>query len=75
MKRWWLSRIDKDNKEIRNIEIANRWFACYTLQEIAEHVGMTHQSINGVLQQIADFHFVAKLGERTRFEDSIAFTN
>ena len=59
----WLSRIDKDNKEIRNIEIANRWFACYTLQEIAEHVGMTKKGVDQVCEQIADFHFVHKLGE------------
>jgi hypothetical protein len=32
----WVSRIDKDNKEKRDIEIRKLWLACHIQEEIAE---------------------------------------
>lgn len=65
----WLSRIDKDNKEKRECEIVNLWLACHTQEEIAEEVGMTQQGVGLVLQQIAKFQFIVKLGQCSEIED------
>lgn len=51
----WLSRIDKDETEERNVTIQDLWLRGYTLDEIAEQVGMTKQGVDGVCQRIADF--------------------
>ena len=65
----WPSRIDKDNKEKRDAEVARLWFECRTQQEIAEAVGMTQGAIAKVLFQVETFRFVIKLGECREIED------
>ena len=56
----WLSRIDKDTKERRNKRILALWLACYTQEEIAEAVGITHQAVDLILQEMAKLPEVAK---------------
>lgn len=58
--REWLSRIDKDTKEVRNKRIFDLWLACYTQEEIAEVVGLTHQAIDEILQKRAELPESAK---------------
>jgi hypothetical protein len=41
----WLSRIDKDSKELRDKKIFELWLACWTQQEIADEVGTTQAEI------------------------------
>ncbi len=65
----WLSRIDKDNKEKRESEIVKLYFACYTQEETAQAVGMSHQGVSKVLQQIPSFEFVAELGDHAEIDD------
>lgn len=36
----WLSRIDKDSKEVRARRIFDLWLGCYTMEEIGEAVGL-----------------------------------
>ena len=50
----WLSRMDKDAKEARNRRIFDLWLACWTVDEIAEEVGLTKQAISLVCQETAD---------------------
>tara|TARA_Y100000310_G_C20633718_1_gene790056 strand:- start:482 stop:1810 length:1329 start_codon:yes stop_codon:yes gene_type:complete len=65
----WLSRIDKDEKEERDAAIVRMWLACFTQDEIAAAVGITHQAVSKVLQQIETFRFVAKPGISDEIED------
>lgn len=43
--REWLSRIDKDTKEMRDRRIFDRWLACWTQEEIAEAEGISQQAV------------------------------
>jgi len=36
------------------------WFACYTREEIADAVGLSHQAVTQILQEIADLQKFAK---------------
>jgi len=58
--REWLSRIDKDSKDARDRRIFELWMACYTQEDIAEKVGITHQAIAQVLQETATLPEIAK---------------
>jgi hypothetical protein len=55
-----LSRIDKDSREARNKRIFDLWMACYTQEEIAEKENVTHQSVDLILQEMADLPKLAK---------------
>jgi ParB-like chromosome segregation protein Spo0J len=65
----WLSRIDKDNKELRDAEIAQLWLACHTQEEIEQAVGITQQGVSRVLQQTATLRFVVNSSEFRDIED------
>src|SRR5712691_7283172 len=46
--------------DARDKRIFDLWLACWTDQEIAESVGITHQAVNLVLQETADLPKLAK---------------
>ena len=50
----WLSRIDKDAKDVRNRRIFDLWLSCRTEEEIANEVGITKQAVSLVCQEMAD---------------------
>jgi hypothetical protein len=58
--RGWLSRIDKDAKEARNRRIFELWLACYTQEEIAEHVESERSYEDHFLRESADLPDGAK---------------
>ena len=59
--RGWLSRTDKEDKEKRNQRIWDMWLACYTQEQIAEAVGLTHRGVGQVLEEMADLPKVPRL--------------
>jgi len=61
----WLSRIDKDTKAARDRKIFDMWLACYTNEEIAEAVQITHQAVSLVLQEAAGLPKLAKSEQAT----------
>ncbi len=67
----WLSRIDKDDKEQRDVAALNKWFACYTQKEIAKAFGITQQAIELILQGNERFRFLVKPGELREIEDKV----
>jgi transposase len=68
----WLSRIDKDNKEKRDAEVARLWLACFTEHEIATAVGMPRSTIEEVLTRIRTYGFPSKVGECEEIEPEAA---
>lgn len=48
----WLSRMDKDAKEARNLRIFDLWLACWTQQEISEEIGISQPQLAEVLKNI-----------------------
>jgi hypothetical protein len=65
----WLSRIDKDNKEARDVEIRNLWLGCCTLDEISERMGMPKQTVADICTENANFRSPYKLGEFREMND------
>lgn len=68
----WLSRIDKDNKEKRDAEVARLWLSCHTLDEIANAVGMPKQTVAAVCTKIESFRFSYKPDQCNEIEDDSA---
>ena len=65
----WLSRIDKDNQERRDVEIFNLWLACHTQEEIEEKVGVSRSRVSEVLSENGNFRFPTKVGQLREIED------
>ena len=65
----WLSRIDKDNRELRDVTATSMWMACYSEQEIASAVGMKRQSLEPLLQKYQKFGLPAKVGDFGHVQD------
>jgi len=59
--RTWLSRIDKDERDLRDRRIFDLWMACHTQEEIADRVGITQQAVAQVLQETAKLPSLVKL--------------
>lgn len=59
----WLSRIDKDNKEARDVLACSMWMAGYTMEEIAKAVSMKQQSVSVLLQEYQKFGLPVKVGD------------
>jgi hypothetical protein len=65
----WLSRIDKDNPEKREVEMFNLWLACYTQDEIAEMMGVTQDATCRTLRGNESFLFCVKVGQRHEIDN------
>lgn len=51
----WLSRIDKDSEEERQIAVQNLYLQGYTLREIADAVGMPFTTVEDVCTRICNY--------------------
>lgn len=64
-----LSRIDKDDKEERDIAIFNMWLSCRTQGEIAQAFGIDQKTVSNVSGANETFRFVLNPGELSEIED------
>ena len=61
--REWLSRIDKDSKELRDKKIFDLWLACHTQQQIANELSVPRQTVDDVLCTFAENGKPANIGK------------
>jgi len=62
----WLSRIDKDSEEERQIAVQNLYLQGYTQEEIGRAVGMPQRTVTDVLARSANFQIPLIPGFSTR---------
>lgn len=65
----WLSRIDKDSKAERDKRISDLWLACWTVDEIAEDVGVGKATVSEVCSKIPEL----EKANKSRAEHSTDF--
>ncbi|MEI6781268.1 MAG: hypothetical protein WCQ21_10155 [Verrucomicrobiota bacterium] len=56
----WTQDIDAADKSERDALIMRLFLHCHTQEEIAKVVGITHQAVSLVLQEIEKFQIIAK---------------
>jgi len=63
----YLTDVDKQLREDRKQRISDMWMACYTSEEIADAVGVSRQSVDGLLPKMEELPNSAKV--LSKFQD------